>query len=107
MVRQSEDVQIPTSLSPYYAPVSPKLFTNLWISLLVLGQTGTSERRAGAAAAKDETEKRLTSIAHPSAALACFMNCAGIAALGWFFVSVASDTHALPLHVTAVAMLMA
>jgi hypothetical protein len=38
-------VQIPTSLSPYFAPVNPKSFTTLWITLMVLGQTAGSRNR--------------------------------------------------------------
>ncbi len=47
MVHQSDDVQIPTSLSAYYAPVSPKLFTNLWITLMALGQWTSSALKRG------------------------------------------------------------
>lgn len=31
--------QVPSSLSPYYAPISPTLFPTLWITLIALGHT--------------------------------------------------------------------
>jgi len=37
MVRQSDNAQIPTSVSPYYAPVNPSYFIPLWVTLIALG----------------------------------------------------------------------